>query len=506
MKNKKWIYILLLGLIIYYFSFSMQLFWDTGHYMSYVSILEGNSPWIEWDIVRGIIFPSLIFMSNLFFGKTTQGILILSFIFYVSMLFVVKLILSKIFNKEKEKTKKILFGLIFTILLVDPIVFGYYHTLLTEFVAMTLAIVMCYLTWQWIDIDFTKNKKEYVIYNIIFVLGTIFSWHLKQPYVTITIFPVIISTIISCFKNRTMRNIIQRVITICTCIICLILSIVLWNFFLASKGIDLNTNRNVTASFGNQLIVGLSNYELIKDFNIDEIQNDNMLSNDEKKKLNTGNYYLIKIKNTNSDIVDFSIIEKKDNNISTMNSIQFIVTQLLNHPYLVIDSYVSNYLAIADLYPKVTNDNVAYYVKKDFTLNYCHENCAIALGIANKKSNTAYMPDISYERLKNYEQFNDAPILFRGIFKIVSPISQNIFKILIGLLPFLTIISTIYYIKRKDNDKMIIVLILTWYSLMHILVHVATGANIDRYAAPAYISTILSYIIFIYLIVKNKKN
>ena len=80
MKNNKKAIFLIIGsllLFIYFFSVPMNIFWDTGHYMSYVEIFEHNLPWQSWDIVRGFVFPGLIFISNLLFGKTTQGILFL---------------------------------------------------------------------------------------------------------------------------------------------------------------------------------------------------------------------------------------------------------------------------------------------------------------------------------------------------------------------------------------------------------------------------------------------
>ncbi len=515
MKKKEWIYLgLLLLLFIYYFVIPMNIFWDTGHYMSYVSILEGNMPWSSWDIVRGIIFPLILYLNNLFFGKTTQGVLILSFIFYLSMLIIVKTVLDKLLEKESKKVKRNINIGLFTFIILDPIIYGYYHALLTEFIAMTISLLMCYLSWKWISIKFDTNKKKYIIYSIAFIMMTILSWHLKQPYVTISIFPIIISAIISCISNRKISNILPRMITTFSCIIGLVISIVVWNQFLVNKGIDLNTDRNVTASFGNQLLTGLNNYEVIATVNSENINDNKYLTQEEKEllKTNSKKYNLINIKNLHHQVIDQAIIPLNDkNNISTFNSILFIGNQMFQHPLLVLESYTSNYLAIANLYPKKTNDSVAYWIEKDLTLDYCHENCSIAVSVATKKSNLSYMPEESLNRVIDYEQYNNSPVFLRYLLKAISWITTNLYKVLIVILPILVIVSTISLIKQKQKQYLKLlemIVILSGYSLLHILVHVATGACIDRYAAPAYIPIILSLCLYGYYVIKikNKKS
>lgn len=511
MKDMKRIFsFLILLLFIFYFSFAINIFWDTGHYMSYVSIFEGKLPWQSWDIVRGPVFPMILFLSNILFGKTTQGILILSFIFYIIMLLVFNKILYGCFENCSQKIKINIFIISNAIIILNPIIFGYYHALLTEFVAMTISLLMCYLSWKWLDVDFHDNKKKYLFFSLIFFIGVIFSWHLKQPYVTITLFPLIVSTFISVLKNRNKYNIISRLTTIFMCLIGLVISIILWNGFLSSKGIDLNTNRNVTASFGNQLIIGLNNYEIIENVEKKEIDNSKYLNKKEKQKISKhlDKYSLINIYNVSDKLVDQSIILKNNyQNISTLAAVKFIFTQIFKHPLLVIESYTSNYLAISNLYPKKTNDGVSYWIEKDLTLTYCHENCSIATSIASKKSNISYMTDEAYARVVNYEQFNDAPLIFRGILWVLTPFSKILYQLLMIVLPFITIASTVTYIRKNQYNKKVLslVVILLWYSFLHILVHVATGACIDRYASPVYITTILGIILYGYIMLSFRK-
>lgn len=509
MEKKKFVYLgILVILIAYYFLIPVHIFWDSAHYMSYVSILEGTMPWSSWDIVRGIVFPLLIHISNFLFGKTTQGILMLTFLFYIGMLITVKLIINQLFDQKKKKEKRIVSIILFSIILLDPIIYGYYHALLTEFVAMTVSLVMCYLSWKWIHIDFFQDRRKYIIYGIVFLLGTIFSWHLKQPYVSITIFPVIVASVISILRSWNLKNILPRMITVLSCIFGLVISMIVWNQFLSNQGINLNTDRNVTASFGNQLLTGLNNFEVIQEFDEDDLI---YLSKDDKKKLikNPEKYHLVNIKKSKNKIINQVLIPLDNSqNIGTGTAITFILKQLFSHPYLTIESYTSNYLAIADLFPKDTNDGVDYWIDKNLTLDYCHENCVIATGTRFKKSNIAYMPDEYYERVMNYEQFNASPLFLRGLMTITSKIAPNIFKMVILFLPLLIVCSTVSIIKNKKskaNELLTMISILSWYSLLHILVHVVTGANIDRYAAPVYIPVLISFILYGYYLIEKRR-
>lgn len=509
MKKKQWFYLgIFLLLFIYYFLIPMHIFWDSAHYMSYVSILEGTMPWSSWDIVRGIVFPLLIHVSNLLFGKTTQGILMLTFLFYVIMLITVKLMIDKLFDKKMKKEKNIVSIILFSIIILDPIIYGYYHALLTEFVAMTVSLVMCYLSWQWIHLDFFRDRRKYIIYGIVFLFGTIFSWHLKQPYVSITIFPVIVASIISILRSWNLKNILPRIVTVFSCIFGLVLSMIAWNQFLSSQGINLNTNRNVTASFGNQLLTGLNNYEVIQEFDENNLM---YLSKEDKKKLiqNPEKYHLVNIKKSKDKIIDQVLIPlDSSQNIGTTTAIGFILKQFFVHPYLTLESYTSNYLAIADIFPKDTKDGVDYWIHKKLALDYCHENCVIATGTRFKKSNIAYMPDEYYERVMNYEQFNDSPLFLRGLMTLTSKVAPNIFKLAILFLPILIVCSTVSIInsrKAKTNELLTMISILSWYSLLHILVHVVTGANIDRYAAPVYIPVLISFILYGYYLIEKRR-
>ena len=167
-------------------------------------------------------------------------------------------------------------------------------------------------------------------------------------------------------------------------------------------------------------------------------------------------------------------------------------------------------MALIDIYPKTTENNVNYFVEKEFDFDYCHENCAIAFKSYTYGSNISYLLDDAKNRVINYEQVNDIPLIQKGVFRLLSHIAKYIFKIVFVILPILCVCVIFSLCKKKNkayNNILEITLILVWYSLLHLLVHTVTGACIDRYASPAYATTILAIIIYIYYLVdKHLKN
>ena len=404
MKKRDIIFIgLTVLLVCYFFAYPMTIFWDSGHYATYIPILKGNVPFSSWDMVRGIIFPGLIYLSQILFGETSMGILMLSFIFYIIMLVSVYLMINEVLKDKSDKIKKITKILVLLFVILDPLIYGYYHALLTEFIAISISSLMCYLSLKWMNKDFFENKIQYIIYSIVFVVGTVFSWHLKQPFVTITLFPVIIAALLSIIQKHNLKNISQRLITIFACIICLVCSVKVWNTFLAHRGVNTNGDRNVVAGLGNQLLSGINNYD---HYRYSETVDVSLLSKEELKKLekNPTDYLIITINNLEGEAIDQELMYAKNGKASSVNSFIYVFKQFFTHPLLVFDSYTTTYLAIADFYPKTSYDGGASYVEKDFNLKYCHENCTIGHSFLNRTSSVFYMPDIYYQNVSNYNQ------------------------------------------------------------------------------------------------------
>lgn len=488
-KNYKVIFLLIL--FFFFFSFPILILFDSAHYMSFVEIFERSKPFATWDIVRGPVFPMLIFLSNKLFGKTAMGVLIMCFLLYLLMIVIVRYLLN--FLSDDSKKKKIFIYLCFILLvLLNPIVFGYYHTLLTECVAITIAIISSFLAWKFLFVE--KKEKFYFIFLVIyFVVMTPFSWFLKQPYLSIVLFPLIIVAVLRLFLGRSFIHRIQILCVLFTSLLSLFISINLWNGFLGSKGIDLHSKRNIVGGFGNQILSALSNIR------IKETENQGIAE--------------IEILNESGDVVEISEIKKNDIGfVTTKDSVLFILQTFFKYPLTTMKSYVSNYLALINLYKTYTPDSINYYIEsKNLVFDGCVENCVIATSILNKKSNIYYMSEDMYARVKDYEQYLNTPPVQRGVLNLFVKPSIVAFNISFLLLPFVLIFLVVYWIISKPKygkfkqKALALSLILLSFSFLHLLVHTVTGAIIDRYASPVYITTILGYLCIFTVLCKDKK-
>ena len=510
-KIKKYWKILVWPLIwLYYSAFSVIIYWDSAHYMSYVYILEGKLGMENWDIVRGPVFPYIIYFCRKILGKSNWSLIIITFISYAIMLFFVNLFLKKCLDNIKDKrTKNIFYFLTFVLIIFNPIILGYYHALLTELVALTLTIICCYLAWKWIDLDFFDSKIKYILYTILFSILFVFSWFLKQPYVAIPLFPFLIASVISIYQKFNLKNILQRIISLVLMIFVLINSNNMWYKYLSDSGLDLNTNRNVVQGFGGQLVTGSRNIRSVNDLEAlkENYNNYEYLNSEEKLVLEknigkeTNEFYAYNILNLDGDVIDTKVIDiEGKNSISVVQALSLIGETFVEHPIIVLDGYISAYLCLADLYEK--NPELPTGLNEKLAFG-CEENCTIGSGITEVKDNIYYMTDEMYEKVESYEKFNIAPRILRVPLRLISSIFQKYYSLSMITLPFLCIavllIRLIYNKKLNEQSKKEynIIIIFLWFSFFNALVYVFTTSCIDRYVAVGIIPMVISQILLI---------
>lgn len=510
---------------IYYSSYAVIVYWDSAHYYSYIPIIEGKVSIQEWDIVRGPVFPYLLYFIKKIFGSNNFSLVIVTFISYAIMIIFVKLILDKLADSISDKKAKFLFYCVTMLLIViNPILFGYYHALLTEFVALTLTIASCYIAWKWIYFDCSKNILKAIGYTLFFVISVLFSWFLKQPYVAVTLFPMLIAIVISVFVNFNLINFIYQIATVVLCAFTLSTSIGAWNSYLDKSGLDLNTNRNVVSNFGSQLAGSSKNVERYSDEKQEKFEKtyltNSKLSKEEKeiitKKLNgKTNYMAFKIINPNGycdDIVVYDIGNRTSISVVQGASIVFKLTKA--YPTDVIEGYVTGYLLLSDVYNRTEDtDTWPIGINKTFDLDSNYENMTIGSNIINPKSSIFPMTDELYNGVKGLEVYYNPPIIFQSVLDRDKDFFHRMYSITMLLLPFLFVASLLFRIvnrkKLKEFEKREydLLIMLLGFSIMNACVYVFTGSCIDRYQSPALIPMTLSYMIYIKKIgffVKNK--
>lgn len=425
-----WSKICLILLVIIFFSFSIILTYDSGHYLSYVSIFEGSAPASSWDIVRGPVFPIIIQTSNFLFGKTSTSILICTFLFYLTFV-IICCILSKKISKN-YKHSKLINTIVLLYLVLNPLIFGYFHVLLTEFVAITITMLNILIAYKWISIDL-KNKKSLILYSLYFILSTVFCWHLKQPYIIIAIIPPLVAGILSVIENHKKFNVLYRFGTVFAAMAILAASIVSWNIILDNMHVDKNSGRDSSSSLGKQLA---TTYQ---------------------------------IENTNNDY--FSAF--KD--------------ELFSNPGKIIGIYFNNYCSLASLCKVTSTDGVNYTSTSNLDFVDTYENTAIGYATFNRPTNIFQMSGEMYDRASSYAT-NVSHNIFRPVMKALSYPTNIIFKVAILLCVPITIFLIIIKIKTKDKKHQplfYLCLILMSTASFH-LIFSACALVIDRYAIEAF--------------------
>lgn len=462
-KAFPWRYICPALIIILFFSFCAILTFDSGHYLSYVSIFEGNSPASSWDVVRGPIFPLIIRFFNIFFGKTNTGLLIGLFIFYIIFAFTCYKTCKEITKHYKHG--KLIQNIIIAVLILNPLIFGYFHVLLTEFVAITLTMLNLLIAYRWIFVD-TKNKKSLILYAIYFVASIIFCYHLKQPYIIISFVPPSIAAIISIVRNHRKKNILYRISTLIISGLFLLISIFSWNGILKAIGADENSGRDSASMLGQQLLLA---YQISYD--------------------NDG--------------------DGKNDRISTGDAIKLILEEFGRNPLHIAKIYLQNYCGLTSMCEITTPNGYDFYSTSNLVGLSTYENTFIGYATYRAENNISPMNEEMTARASAYESAPNKSFFAKIMDKLKIP-TNILFKVA-AVTPLLTLIILLVF-KHKDKAKaynklfyLNLLLILT--SCAHLFVGAGIGLIIDRYAieivAPSLLG-LLGTITYIICIVRGK--
>lgn len=517
------LFVVCIILTIIFFSYNVVICVDSSHYCWLASLIEARKgAFADWDVARGIVFPLIIYILTVLIGKNVVSLQIGMFIAY-SITLVICYFIYKYINKEFKihKYLKIILGLLAMFLIIlNPLIIGYYHTILTEYIAMTACIVAAYFAWKWIDINFVENKIKYIIYTMYFALSTVFMWHLKQPYILTIFVPVIISSILSIIKKFDWKNVLQRIITILTCVIMLIISLKVWNVILESKVTVINQRRTSSGFLSGQIIGGMTEYyqlPLSEEYEIENILKNEKISEGDKKKIadikngnikEYKNFLLIECapyRNLENS-KEIKVIYMKEENLSLAEALNFLFITFFENPKLIIEGYFNNYLTTIGLYKGKTVE-VTSYVTKELNLTGTYENSYIAGNIYRDMSNNLNVPEYYTKYIENYNGINRQIKVVNNVMLKMLPYAIISFKVFLLFVPILFIISFIKFIiliiKKKENNKIKIYEILTilyGYSFLNVLMYSMLGSLIDRYAISSYISVNVAILIhFIYL-------
>ena len=482
--NKKSIFAVIIACLItiMFFTYSVTITHDSAHYLWLTSLLTKSEGIFQyWDIARGPVFPLFIKICNKLFGKNINGLLIGMYVFYVMMLIGCYYIYKDTLKNEKYfgKKMKIFYTIGFVILiLINPMIFGYYHTLLTEFIGITVAIISCSISWKLIQFDAKENKKKYILETVFLAILSMLMWLLKQPYVGTVIFPLITASIISFIRNPKFYNFVQRAISILICCIAIFVGVQIWNFVIKIGNVEIDNTRTSSGFLASGIMNGIPKENIEEDSN----EKDNLTEETNEEK-----------------------------NITVGQAIKCLCDSIKKDPKAVFEVYISNYLATISIYP-IDFDEMKIIVQKQFDWTNTEEIRKIGYKIYEYgEENVFYLLETVSRYAEEYKSINKPITIVNKIITSLIIPDTIIMKISYLILPLLTIVSIISVFRtngkydKKYCEIIDIITILFSFSLMHILLHSMLGSTIDRYTIPALVTTFMGIFLSIYAVIYRKK-
>lgn len=146
-----------------------------------------------------------------------------------------------LFHPSNKKNRRFIIFLIFLFIAIDPTILGYYHVVLTEYVAATFAIISCFAALRLFKSPIFS--KRFFLWSFYFLLTVPISWHLKQPYIGAAYFPFITCCLLIIMREFSKKTIAYGLIINLLIISSLVISAITWNAFLISQNNPMNENR-----------------------------------------------------------------------------------------------------------------------------------------------------------------------------------------------------------------------------------------------------------------------
>jgi hypothetical protein len=281
----------------------------------------------------------------------------------------------------------------------------------------------------------------------------------------------------------------------------LFISLKLWNVQLNRYGLNDDNQRYMSNSLLNALRsyyypipdTDKCNIDFVESIKITDLERNELINRINNNKCE--NFMILKISDLHHKEKEYKAIFY-DENMTTFDSIKFVVKEIVNNPELVAVSYYNNYLATINLHEYFI-DNGVYYSNDIFK---SIENENLSLAIHPLKSGNVYwwwyyLLDHTYEEfeqnypyaehMKQFEQDKEYSERVNNFIDFIYPVYSFIFKLLFLLSPFMMLWHLVKFIRFKTNKDMVLTTIFGT-AFLYILFYSVTGAIIDRYAYTYY--------------------
>ena len=320
-------YGLLIALIDFYFP--LVLSYDSGHYLWLSNLIKQNN-FSQWDIIRNPIFPLHLHLSKSFFSDSITGLKIPMVIYHLIFFIVIYALILLAANYKSGKAKFWVSTAIFLLIACDPTILGYFHAVLTEYMAATFAALACLLGFKLYKSNF--YSKQFWLLNLALIFISLVGWHIKQPYLGIGLFPHAIAYLLMLTRRPGIKNWLVGAGIVALLVVTLVGSTMGWELFLAKRGNPLDVSRQ----FNTWLIRHLSTQYDSPTEQVDL----NPLKNTAKKYLTSSNFFYFD-RNDNSMVNAPSFTRAAQNSTIAQNIYRIGRRSLVSVPFEnVTDPYI----------------------------------------------------------------------------------------------------------------------------------------------------------------------
>jgi hypothetical protein len=233
-----------------FFHFSLVFTFDSGHYLWLSDIIK-QGDFSQWDIIRNLVFPLHLYISNSIFSASTIGLKIPMLFYYLIFLSALYLLILLAGNCHSGKSKFWVATALFVFIALDATIFGYFHAVLTEYMAVTFAAVACLLGFKLYNSRI--YSKEFWLLNLALIIISLLGWHIKQPYLGIGLFPHAIAYLLMLTRQPSVKAWLIGVGIAVFILVSAIGSTMGWEQFLARRGNELDTTRHFSTWFAKYL-------------------------------------------------------------------------------------------------------------------------------------------------------------------------------------------------------------------------------------------------------------
>jgi len=241
MVNRIWIFVLIIILVD--FLYPVTVTFDSAHYIWLADIIK-QGDWAKWDPIRFIGFPLHIFLSLQIFGENQYALLIPMISAHVLLFVFSHQIIMLVFKSILEKYRLLVSLVIFLVIAMDPTIVGYFHTLLTEYTAATIAILSCYVALKLYQT--ALFSKRFFMLSSYFLVMVSIAWHIKQPYIGAALFPFLIAAILIVLRKITWKTGAYAVAATILLVAVTLSSTSIWNTFIQTQGNPMRENRQIS--------------------------------------------------------------------------------------------------------------------------------------------------------------------------------------------------------------------------------------------------------------------